>query len=545
MKNLNIITMKKLIKTLLSLIAVFALVFSCTDLEEELQGQITTDISLEGIDTGESAGGGGDALEGAYSQLRNTGTAGHTNWYSLQELTSDEMVVTTKGGDWYDGGWLIDFHQHNYKPVNPSVNNNWNSHYGAITACNELLDSGLDANGTAQIRALRAYFFWRLMDMYGNIKLPTSAGQDAPQSDRATAFAFVESELLAAIGVSAVSAGMDLSGSALSSAKNSYRMNLYGALGILANLYLNAEAYTGTPKWQEAHDAADYIINNGGYSLCTTGCKVPNLGKRNAVASDPDELEGFPAVFAPNNTDNREHIFTVKYDGTSATGMVLSVMSLHYSSQATWNFDAQPWNGYSTLEDFYNSFENSDDRKTYSFIEGEQLDYGGSVLLDYATDDGDPILNYTPYVNEIYPDGCRECGARPAKFSYKQFGKIDMDNDFPIVRLGGVYLMRAEAKARVLGNWDNVDTRNDMNLLRTRAKVSPYSAGQLTEAEFLAERGREMFGEAVRRTDLIRFGKYNDAWWEKPASDPTKNIMPIPFDAIQASGGSLTQNPGY
>ena len=62
---------------------------------------------------------------------------------------------------------------------------------------------------------------------------------------------------------------------------------------------------------------------------------------------------------------------------------------------------------------------------------------------------------------------------------------------------------------------------------------------------FLAERGREMFGEAVRRTDLIRFGKYNDAWWEKPASEPYKNILPIPFEAIQAAAGSLTQNPGY
>ncbi len=532
--------MKKLYTTLF-IFSFLAFIFSCTDVEEELRGVITTDITVEGIATDAGAGGGGDALEGAFSQLRNTGSAGHTNWYSAQELTSDEMVVTTKGGDWYDGGWLIDFHRHEYKSTNPSVNNNWNSHYGAVNATNELLAGGsLDANGTAQIRALRAYFFWRLMDLYGNIKLPTSPGTDAAQSTRAEVFAFIESELLAALGVSAISPSMDLSGSALGTAKDAYRLNQFGVLGIISKLYLNAEVYTGTARWQEAHDAADYIINNGGYSLCDAGCSVPNPGKRPAVAEDPDTLTGYAAVFAPNNQGNPEHIWTVKYDAATAGGMNLAMMSLHYSSQLTWNFDSQPWNGYSTLEDFYRSFD-GDPRQKMAFIEGKQLDFGGSALLDYATDDGDPLLDYTPYINEIYPDGCRECGVRPGKFSYSQFGRANMDNDFTLIRLGQVYLIRAEALARVTGDWSNALT--DTNVIRARAGASNLSS--LDASSFLAERGREMFGEAVRRTDLIRFGEYGKAWWEKNPSTPDKEIFPIPFDAIQASGGSLTQNPGY
>ena len=526
-----------------SLILILGVVFSCTDLDEELRGVITSDITVNGIVTDSGGGEGGDALEGAYSQLRSTGTGGHTNWYSAQELTSDEMVVTTKGGDWYDGGWLIDFHQHNYKPTNPSVLNNWNSHYGAVNACNELLSGGtLDSNGKAQIKALRAYFFWRLMDLYGNIKLPTSAGQDAPQSTRAQAFSFIESELLEAIGVSKITADMDLSNSPLGTAKDAYRINRFAALGIIAKLYLNAEVYTGTARWQEAHDAADYIINNGGYSLCGAGCKVANLGKRAGVSNDPDVLEGYAAVFAPNNQGNPEHIWSVKYDEASAGGFNLAMMALHYSSQLTWNFDAQPWNGYSSLEEFYNNFDDGNDiRKKANFIQGVQLDYGGSDLLDYATDDGDPRLEYTPYINEIYPDGCRQCGVRPGKFSYKQFGRPDMDNDFTLVRLGQVYLIRAEAAARAAGDWSKALA--DTNIIRARAGASAYTS--LNAETFLAERGREMFSEAVRRTDLIRFGKYNDSWWEKPASDVTKNIFPIPFEAIQASGGSLKQNPGY
>ena len=149
------------------------------------------------------------------------------------------MVVTTKGGDWYDGGWLIDFHKHQYKSTNPSVNNNWNSHYGAVNACNELLAGGsLDANGTAQIRALRAYFFWRLMDLYGNIQLPTAPGASVAQSTRAEAFAFIESELLAALGDSDLSDGVDLTSTALGTAKDAYRLNQFGVLGIIAKFCL-------------------------------------------------------------------------------------------------------------------------------------------------------------------------------------------------------------------------------------------------------------------------------------------------------------------
>ena len=148
-------------------------------------------------------------------------------------------------------------------------------------------------------------------------------------------------------------------------------------------------------------------------------------------------------------------------------------------------------------------------------------------------------------LNEIFPDGCRECGARPGKFSYRQFGRPDMDNDFTLLRLGQIYLIRAEAAARVGGSWDGAAALTDTNIIRARANATAYTAAQLTETEFLAERGREMFSEAVRRTDLIRFGAYGNAWWEKSASTANKTIFPIPFDAIQAANGTLTQNPGY
>ena len=534
--------MKKLFKYLIypSLILFLA---GCTDLEETLVGDVTTDISIAGIDTG-GPGGGGDVLGGVFGQLRSAGTANHSSYYSIQELTSDEMLIGAKGGDWFDGGILVALHQHTYEPTHEFVKNAWTGTYGAINECNTLLDgTSLDDAQRAQVRALRAYFYLRLCDLFGNVKIVTSSGQDELQSDRTEVFDFIELELLEALGISEVTGGMDLSTSLLGEEQNAYRINIYGALGILSKLYLNAETYVGTAMYDKAEIAASYIIDNGPYMLCDDGCTVTNLGKRPDVESDPDNLEGYAAVFAPNNENNPEHIFTVLYDEVNGPDMNFVQMNLHYSSQFTWNTDEQPWNGYATLEEFYNSYEDGDVRKTANFIVGPQLDFGGSAILDYAADDDDIQLNYTPAINELQPNSLREAGARPGKFSFKQFVRRDMDNDYPIIRLGEMYLVRGEARARAAGNWDMA--LDDVNVIRARAKVGAMTS--MTAEEFLAERGREMYQESARRTDLIRFGKYNDAWWEKPVSPEHVNLFPIPQSQIDAADASfpLSQNPGY
>ncbi len=517
---------------------------SCTNLDENLLGSpaepFVSDIPSAAFEGG--GAGPGDALAPAYSQFRNAGNANHGGYWSIQSVSSDEMAVTQKGGDWYDGGIWIDMHRHTFGPASGPVDSAWNQQYTAIAACNDLLAGGLDANGEAQIRALRAYLYYRLMDLYGRVKIVTSPGDNPPQATRQQVFDFVESELLDVLGITAVSSSMDLSGSALGTDKNPYRINLFAALGILSKVYLNAEVYTGTGRYQEAADAASYVIDQGGYILCDdSNCIKPNPGKRPAVDSDPENLTGYATVFAPNNQDSPEIIWSVAYDGVSAAGMNFNMMSLHYSSQFTWNFDSQPWNGYSALEDFYNSYQDGDARKEINFLVGPQLDYGGSAILDYAATDGELELDYTPDINELEPNASRKGGARLNKFSHRLFERNEMDNDMPIIRLGDLYLIRAEGMARAAGDWNMAAP--DVNTIRARANLGPLSP--LNEDTFLAERGREMFQEAVRRQDLIRFGKFDDPWWEKTNNDAHKALFPIPQPQIDASNGTLTQNPGY
>lgn len=527
--------MKNAFKYMMMIVFVFGAI-SCTDLEEEIKGDFTQDFdpANQGVGTKNNVNKPtpSDGLSSAFSRLLN-GSANHGGYFSSQEISTDEAVITQKGGDWFDGGiWLV-MHRHQFAASGlGGINGAWNDTYGGIFQCNELLKTGgLDAAGTAQIRMLRAYFYWRLLDMFGRVKIVTEPGVDAPQSTRIQVYNFVESEILAALPN-------------LPAGKAAYgRTNQAAANGILSRLYLNAKVYKGLA----AHDpadldkaiaAADAVINSGVYNLAAS----------------------YANLFAPDNAEDKgsdpagqkvsdELIWIIPYDEATGTGMNFAQMTLHYPSQLTYRLAQQPWNGYSTLEAFYNSYAATDVRRANNFIVGPQTDVNGSPILDLAFDKADPDgaeINYTPAINELAPNGSRQAGARLGKFSFKIGQNPDMDNDYPVIRYAEVLLNKAEALARKNGFGD-ATALNLVNQVRARASASAYTS--LTEGELLAERGREFFQESLRRTDLIRFGAWGNAWWEKPAhSDAFKNLFPIPFEQIQAASTStftLTQNPGY
>jgi starch-binding outer membrane protein, SusD/RagB family len=523
--------MKELLKyTLVTVLLLFA--SACTDLDEQILGDFTKDFDPAnpgvGIKNNVNKPTPNDGLSGAFSRLLN-GSANHGSYFSVQEISSDEAVITQKGGDWFDGGeWLI-MHRHQFASAGlGGINGAWTDTYGGIFQCNDLLAGGLDEAGTAQIRMLRAYFYWRLLDLFGRVKIVTQPGVDSPQASRADVYNFVESEILAAIPD-------------LPAGKAAYgRTNKAAAYAILSRLYLNAKVYKGLPDHDvddldKAIAAADEVINSGTYNLAAN----------------------YANLFAPDNAEDKgsdpagekvsdELIWIIPYDEATGTGMNFAQMTLHYPSQLTFRLAQQPWNGYSTLEEFYNSYEANDVRRAANFIVGPQVDINGSPILDLAFDKADPDgaeINYTPQINELAPNGSRQAGARLGKFSFKIGQNPDMDNDYPVVRYAEVLLNKAEALARKNGFGDGT-ALTLVNEIRDRADATPL--GALTEGVLLAERGRELFQEGLRRTDLIRFGAWGNAWWEKPAhSDAHKVLFPIPFQQIQAALGSLTQNPGY
>lgn len=524
-------TMKKLITlTVFALMA--ATLYSCTDLDESLNSGFNENFTPTNPGFGESVNVNlptpNDGLNAAYSTLFN-GSANHGSYFSVSEISTDEVVITQKGGDWFDGGIWLNMHRHDFRSTNPGLNGAWNDNYGGITQTNTLLANGsLDANSRAQLRTLRAYYYWRLMDMFGRIKIITTPGQDSPQVDRPAVFEFVVNELQAALPDLNMTAGYS-------------RITSGVANALLARVFLNGEVYTrpypyspgtgqttwdGTSMWQHTINYADAVINSGMYEL------------------DPD----FESLFGPANIQSPEHIFIVPFDEATGPNMNFGQMTFHYPSQLTYDFAEQPWNGYSSLEAFYNLYDANDARKDAFFVEGPQTDLNGNPILDVAFDEDDPDgapINYTPAINELAPNGSRQAGVRMGKFSHKVGQLSNMDNDYTLLRYADVLLMKAEAVARANANWSHPTTLMLVNMVRARAGLGDVN--QLNASTFEDERAKEMFQESIRRTDQIRFNSWGEAWWEKAAhSNDYKNIMPIPLDQINATtDGSLTQHPDY
>lgn len=532
--------MKKSIRKILSVgLGVAFLTFSCTNLDEELYSDVTADNFFKTEDEFIAA------LGQAYSSFGGIGN--HSGLWSINEISSDELVISTKGGDWYDGGVLLQLHEHQFAIDNGFFNNAWQFLYGGINTCNRLIFQ-FESLGTpeadafiAELRAIRALWYYWAVDAFGNVPLVidfTDTEKPATAS-RTEVYNFIESELSAVIPLLPTAKDASTYG----------RMTKWAALTIRCKLYLNAGVFTGTPQWQKAADDAQNIIDNGGYSL-----------------------EGsYKANFIINNAGSKENIFVYPYDKVFAQGFNWNAMTLSVASQPTYNLTFQPWNGYQTVEEFYNSYIdpvqnpgpqgpvwkgltkdlNADgisddigtvDSRLSNFIVGPQYNQDGSRTLDGGFEpndfDGAPVT-FTPQLNEIYPQGLRQAGARIGKYEFEVGGTNNMSNDFVIFRLGDVILSLAEAKFR-LGQ--TAEALVLVNNIRDRAGVDPYPA--LTLDLLYAERGREMYAEMTRRQDQIRFDKWDDAWWEKEVSDAKYKLFPIPKQQRDAND-KLAQNPGY
>lgn len=529
--------MKKLFLRRILLVGLGLTVFSqsCTDLEEELYSEITADNFFKTDEEFIAA------LGRAYASFGGIGN--HSNLWSVNEITSDELVITTKGGDWYDGGVLIQLHEHSFPADNGFLNNAWGFIFGGINTANRLIYQ-FEQLGTpeseafiAELRAVRALWYYWGMDAFGNIPLVTDfTDLDPPtNADRKVVFDFILSELNAVMDVLPTAKDASTYG----------RMTRWAALSIRAKMYLNAEVYTGEAMWAQAAADAQEIIDDGPFSL------EANYADNFAIA----------------NQNSNENIFVFPYDKVFAGGFNWPMMTLHYASQGVYNLTMQPWNGYSVVEEFYNSYVDpaqnpgpqgdvwtglaqepttgTVDGRLTNFVVGPQFNPDGSRAVDpgvEASDPDGPPLTFTPQLNEIFPNGWRQGGARIGKYEYEIGGTNNMSNDFVIFRLADIILVLAEAKHRQAAG--DAQALALVNQIRERAGVDPYTT--LTDDLLFDERGREMFAEMTRRQDQIRFGKWFNEWWEKPANpgETHQIIFPIPQVQLDAND-QLKQNDGY
>jgi starch-binding outer membrane protein, SusD/RagB family len=525
---------------------------SCTDLNEEdyLYDQVTNDKFYK--NDKEILSAVGAAYANLYGSFGNA-----DNIMPLWEVTTDEMVVPTRGADWGDGGHWVRLQTHTYTSNDPRPNSAWEKLYAGISNCNRLL-SILEPLGTEQsiafvkeLKSLRAVYYLWLLDLFGNVPLSIDFKQvePLPKSTRQEVYNFVEKELL--------ENGADLKKTGPADETTYGRVNYYTVQAALAKLYLNAQVYTGTAQWDKAIAACDEIINSGLYNL----------------------MANYKDNFSRNNKGSTESIWVIPYDEINATGHTIPHITLHMESQKGYNMSAQPWNGFASIQEFYQSYTDpiqnpgpqgtvvgvdpkgtpttgTVDKRLSNFIVGPQyMPDGVTQLTDNGADAADPDgppLTFTPYINELLPAAWRQTGARIGKWEIYKGNNGQLSNDYQIFRYADILLTKAEAIARKANNWNDDITLSLVNQIReTHGGVTPFLT--LDADKFLAERGREMFAESQRRTDLIRFGKYNSAWRFHTA-DPADalgpnglnhlNIFPIPAPQINTNP-KLTQNPGY
>lgn len=479
-------------------LAIFtALQFGCTKLDTVLYDRVPpTDFVADPV----------LKMSPIYAPMRDFLDWG--GWWFANELTADGSTGPTRASDWDDGGkWRV-LHQHTWDNNTEAINSMWSRFFNGVIEANKFIEEQIPLGDAPEVlvaiakaKVLRAYYYYLLIDNYKDVPYVTDY-IEAPQNPKRNFRKDIFDRITIEIAEEAP----------IIPASNSKTGVTKGfAYSLLARLYLNAEVYTGTAQWAKAEQYADSVILLDQYSL----------------EADPVK------PFVTDNSNSPENIFVIPYDEDKYQGFNLHMRTLHYNSNLTFNMTAGPWNGFAAMYDHYNSYEESDKRKEGYFLVGQQYEADGTTpIIDQGA--GGANLIFDPYIPALNMDASytaveiRMSGARVKKFEIKNGAKENLSNDFPLFRYADVLLMKAEAMIRQGQNGDEY-----INPVRVRAGVEPFNNATLDD--LLAERGREFFWEAIRRGDLIRFGKFNQSWWEKGVSSPDRNTFPIPQWAIDAN----------
>ena len=533
------------------------LVGGCTKLDEKLHSTLTNDQTANAL----GAGGTDLLLKAAYADIATPFCNDQGQVLDLTGNSSDESLVPTRGGDWDDNGAWRSIHNHTWNADHDHILNTFNNLNKLNFDATNVLAFSPTKLQAAEAKVLRVLALYQLMDLFGQypFRNPGDNLLNAPEvKTGAAAVDFLISELTTVLP--------DLTAS---SPNINYKATSDAAKTLLMRLYLNKGAFINR--------AAPTFADADMQQVITLGNDIINSGRYSYTANYFDNFS------VDNGAKTKEGIWAyLNNSGVSTNNVDVKTrwyMTLHYNMYTVKNPNAG-WNGFSTTADFYNAFGvNSTPAGTPAdtlldqriggryyvgatdvsglrpgFLIGQQYNETGAALKDRKGNN----LAFTP---TIAPDmketgsNLEITGIRVIKYvpDYTQGGKNydgAAGNDFMILRYPDVVLMVAEAMMRK-STPDNAGALALVNALRTARGAAPLASMTLVNASnvddpktLLAERGREMYWENVRRTDLIRFGVFLKPWAYKPSDDPKNLLFPIPSQAL-AANPNLKQNTGY
>ncbi len=515
-----------------------------------------------------------NALMGTiYTLYRDGYTTGH---FFATSQSTDESVLPMYATDWVDGNRYLDLHRHTWTKDHPTIGGEWSYFSNLIGNTNQVLyllkgaDEGAVKNTSiAEMRTMRALFYFSMMDMFGGVPLDTVYGdtQLKERSTRAQVFNYVESELKAAIPFLKTTSGTATYG----------KPTRYMAFALLAKIYQNAEVYTGTAKNNECIVACDSVMSAGGgtqYALESRATYFNMFAPTNgpafkefifAIPYDPSTSAGWN--FHARYDLNRNLGLKYKYSASTQGANIDPIINVTYAG-LTHNKPSGPR---CTTDEYYAYFNDPNDIRNNQWLTGLQYwSTGNPIMVStsklgynqfFVGTDDEKKANYTYHLN-ITPLGN---GTRLGATSY-DLGKDEIawntgyrnikfiadpnstsrnqNNDIPVFRLSDIVLTKAEAIVRGGTPTNGHTALSLVNMLRA-VRTTSAALATVTLNDIYTERCRELSWECWHRTDMIRFGKFENPWGlGKTNTDTYRRLFPIPTSAI-ATNSKLTQNPGY
>jgi len=562
--------MKKIIYKSALLLAICAGISSCTKLNEKVQDEILSPASLTEKQQAEGL------IAPVYARLPDIYR--HTTYFALQEISTDEAILPYRGGtDWGDNGIYISLHKHETVSTDPNVKDTWTYITQELSRA-ETAIAGLKTNKDgsaplflAEAKGMRAFYNWMCLDLFG-IAFQKEDEKSLSKVLRGTdAVEYIKSELLAVEPL-------------LDNTNGPGRLTKAGVWALLARLYLNAAVYRDryaasfdfkTEDMDKVIEYSDKVISSNLFTL------------------SPDYF----AIFGNDNHTNKELIFAVDQRSDLNGHNRMAYFSLSGDQYPLPQYPAaNGTDGPAITPDFYQSWATANapadpataDPRFYKQNISIYTNPGDSCVTDFNIDRGilrgqqygliringafvkcsngnfkvgklynlsrsNPNLpvDFTLQVDFTTAGSNYSTGYRVEKYEFsrasssgRNFGQADIS----IVRLADVYLMRAEAKLRKNDAAGALTDVNTVRTSRTAYAVKPTALTSMNLDLLFRERGFELYWEMNRRTDMIRFGKYEGTWTEKNSTDKNKRIFPIPQTAIDAASylpDFLKQNPGY